>query len=312
MDRFDTMLAFTRVVELNSFTKASASLNLPKATVSSQVLALEKRLRVKLLHRTTRHVSVTTDGAAYYERAIRLLNELDETEASVSNATTAPKGRLRVDVPGSVGRRILIPALNTFFARYPEIELEMGCTDRPVDLLHEGIDCVIRGGAVLDESLVARRLGDMPLFNYASPAYIAKHGMPASIADLDRHTMIHMFSAKTGKIFEFDFLVDGVRTSILGRQRVSFNDLEACVAAALAGLGIVQLPSFMAAEEVAQGKLTILLPETEVEAVPIHILYLQNRHLSTKVRAFVEWVAELLAAGPYIVPHRTPGRPGIG
>ena len=308
MDRFDTMLAFTRVVELSSFTKASVSLNLPKATVSSQVLALEKRLRVKLLHRTTRHVSVTADGAAYYERAIRLLTELDETEASISNATTTPKGRLRVDVPGSIGRRILIPSLDTFFARYPEIELEMGCTDRPVDLLHEGIDCVIRGGEILDESLVARRLGDIPLATCASPAYIQKYGMPATVADLERHVMVHMFSSKTGKNFSFDFIVDGVQVPVLGRSQVGFNDLEACLTAGVAGLGLVQMPTFIAKEQVEQGKLVMILPELEMVSIPMHILYLQNRHLSTKVRAFVEWVADLLAAGSYILPLSPPRR----
>ncbi|RXZ36984.1 LysR family transcriptional regulator [Oxalobacteraceae bacterium CAVE-383] len=310
MDRFDTMLAFTRVVELSSFTKAAVSLNLPKATVSAQVLSLEKRLRVKLLHRTTRHVSVTADGAAYYERAIRLLTELDETEASITNATTTLKGRLRVDVPGSIGQRILIPALDAFFARYPEIELEVGCTDRPVDLLHEGIDCVIRGGEVVDESLIARRLGDMPLATCASPAYIAKYGMPASIADLERHRLVHMFSSRTGKNFTFDFLVNGEIIPILGRQYLSFNDLEACVAAGIAGLGLVQMPLFMAQEEAAEGKLVMVLPDIEIDTVPLHVLYLQNRHLSTKVRAFVEWVAELMASSTYVLPRVAPA-PGL-
>ncbi|MDB5774818.1 MAG: transcriptional regulator, LysR family [Herbaspirillum sp.] len=310
MDRFDTMLAFTRVVELSSFTKASTSLNLPKATISAQVLALEKRLRVKLLHRTTRHVSVTADGAAYYERAIRLLNELDETEASIANASTTPKGRLRVDVPGSIGRRILIPALKSFFVRYPEIELEVGCTDRPVDLLHEGIDCVIRGGEILDESLVARRLGDIRLLTCASPAYLREYGMPATVVDLERHVLVHMFSARTGKNFAFDFLENGVKTPVYGDHSVTFNDLEACAAAAIAGLGIVQLPLFMANDEIAQGKLTAVLPDIEIETVPLHILYLQNRHLSSKVRAFVEWVAELIATGPYVIPLAPPRRSG--
>jgi len=309
MDRFDTMLAFTRVVELSSFTKASTSLNLPKATVSAQVLALEKRLRVKLLHRTTRHVSVTADGAAYYERAIRLLTELDETEASISNASTTPKGRLRVDMPGSIGRRIVIPALKSFFVRYPEIELEVGCTDRPVDLLHEGIDCVIRGGDILDESLVARRLGDVRLLTCASPAYLREYGMPASVADLERHVLLHMFSSRTGKNFAFDFLENGVKIPVHGEHSVTFNDLEACAAAAMAGLGIVQLPLFMANDEIAQGKLVAVLPDIEIETVPIHILYLQNRHLSSKVRAFVEWVAELIATGPYVIPLAPPRRP---
>jgi LysR family transcriptional regulator for bpeEF and oprC len=306
MDRFDTMLAFTRVVELSSFTKAAVSLNLPKATISAQVLALEKRLRVKLLHRTTRHVSVTADGAAYYERAIRLLNELDETEASISNATTTPKGRLRIDVPGSIGRHILIPALHHFFARYPEIELEVGCTDRPVDLLHEGIDCVIRGGQVLDESLVARRLGDIKVVTCASPAYLMKYGTPTSVAEIERHALIYMFSSKTGRKFSFDFMVDGVKVEIDGRQQLAFNDLEACIAAGEAGLGLVQMPAFMATPEKTLGRLVQVLPEVESEPVPLHILYLQNRHLSTKVRAFVEWVAELLAAGGYVMPRAAP------
>lgn len=300
MDRFDTMLAFTRVVELSSFTKAAQSLNLPKATVSAQVLALEKRLQVKLLHRTTRHVSATADGAAYYERAIHLLAELNETEAAVRHATQAPKGRLRVDVPGTIGNRLLIPALCDFFTRYPDIELEIGCTDRPVDLLHEGIDCVIRGGEVLDESLVARRLGSLPLATCASPSYVARRGMPRTLAGLEEHILVHMFSAKTGKPFPFEFVTGGVRQIVYGRSKVSFNDLEACVSAALAGLGIVQLPLFIAQAEFTAGRLVPILPEIEVEGVPLHILYLQNRHLSNKVRAFVEWVAELLITEKHV------------
>ncbi len=156
MDRFDTMRAFTRVVELNSFTKAAQSLNVPKATLSAQVLALEKRLRVKLLHRTTRQVSVTTDGALYYERAIKLLQDLDETESAVSQARVTHRGRLRVDVSATVARQIILPTLNDFLRRYPEISLELGCTDRTVDLLEEGVDCAIRGGMPIDESLVAK------------------------------------------------------------------------------------------------------------------------------------------------------------
>lgn len=301
MDRFDTMLAFTRVVELSSFTKAAQSLNLPKATVSAQVQALEKRLNAKLLHRTTRHVSVTADGAAYYERAVRLLAELDETEAAVRHATHAPKGRLRIDVPGSIGNRLLIPALCDFFERYPEIELEIGCTDRPVDLLHEGIDCVIRGGELLDESLVARRLGSLPLTTCASPSYIARCGMPDALADLERHILVHMFSPRTGKPFPFEFVVDGVRKIVYGPRKVSFNDLEACASAALAGLGIVQLPLFIAHAEFTAGRLVPVLPGIAVEGVPLHILYLQNRHLSNKVRAFVDWVAQLLKTEQHVL-----------
>jgi len=299
MDRFDTMLAFTRVVELKSFTQAAISLNLPKATVSAQVIALEKRLRVKLLNRTTRHVSVTPDGASYYERAVRLLGELEETEASVSHAAMAPKGRLRVDVPGSVGRRIIAPALDDFFARYPEIELELGCTDRPVDLVHEGIDCVIRGGDVNDDSLVARQLGAFRMMTYAAPAYLARHGVPHTLADLERHDFINFASPKTGKVFPFVY-ENGTEhgtehVAAQGRQRVAINDFDTCAAAACAGIGLIQLPAFMARDYLASGKLVPVLPDHPSERVPMWMLYPPNRHLSTKVRAFADWAVELFA-----------------
>ncbi|HWU97241.1 MAG TPA: LysR family transcriptional regulator [Oxalicibacterium sp.] len=295
MDRFDTMLAFTRVVELKSFTKAATSLNLPKATVSAQVIALEKRLRVKLLNRTTRHVSVTPDGAGYYERAVRLLGELEETEASVSHAAMSPKGRLRVDVPGSVGRRIIAPALDDFFARYPEIDLELGCTDRPVDLVHEGIDCVIRGGDIHDESLVARRLGDFRMLTYAAPSYLAKHGEPQNLEDLERHQMIAFASPKTGKVFPLIYEKNDVQTVVQGIQRISINDADSCAAAACSGIGLVQLPAFIAREYVDSGHLVAIMKDYPSELVPVWILYPPNRHLSTKVRAFAEWAAELFA-----------------
>lgn len=291
MDRFDTMLAFTRVVELKSFTQAAVSLNLPKATVSAQVIALEKRLRVKLLNRTTRHVSVTPDGAGYYERAIRLLNELEETEASVSHAAMSPKGRLRVDVPGSVGRRIIAPALDDFFARYPEIDLELGCTDRPVDLVHEGIDCVIRGGEINDESLVARRLGDFQMVTYAAPSYIAKYGSPKDLVDLEQHYVVSFASPKTGKTYPFIYDDGKTETIVQGVQRISINDFDTCAAAACSGIGLVQLPAFIAQDYV--GKLVPVLDGHLSEKIPVWILYPPNRHLSTKVRAFAEWAAEL-------------------
>ncbi|MFC3107065.1 LysR substrate-binding domain-containing protein [Undibacterium arcticum] len=296
MDRFDTMLAFTRVVELASFTKSAVSLNLPKATVSAQVLALEKRLRVKLLNRTTRHVSVTPDGAAYYERAVRLLSELEETEDAVRQATTAPKGRLRVDVPGSIGRRFIVPALPDFFARYPEIDLEVGCTDRPVDLLQEGVDCVIRGGEILDDSLVARRLGNYQLLTCATPAYLEKYGTPATLADLERHALVNFFSSKTGKIFHFEYMTDGIQTTVRGLRRISLNDADACIEAGLAGLGIVQMPTFLMQDYVASGRLRQVLDQYPSPARPFFVLYPQNRHLSSKVRAFVEWAAALFAS----------------
>lgn len=295
MDRFDTMLAFTRVVELESFTKAAMSLNLPKTTVSAQVLALEKRLRVKLLHRTTRRISVTTDGAAYYERAIRLLNELEETEASLNQATVSAKGRLRVDVPTPLGRLVIIPALPDFFKKYPEIQLEIGCDDRPIDLLEEGVDCVIRIGNLLDSSLVARRVGTMQFLLVASPDYLKTHGTPQTPDDLQRHQAVHFFSSKTGKVRNFILEQDGEVQEIPTIRKLAINNGDAIVAAALAGIGICQLPTFMVQGYLTDGKLEKVLGDYGVGSLPINALYPQNRHLSSKVRAFIEWVAELFA-----------------
>lgn len=295
MDRFDTMLAFTRVVELESFTKAAMSLNLPKTTVSAQVLALEKRLRVKLLHRTTRRISVTTDGAAYYERAIRLLNELEETEAALNQATASAKGRLRVDVPTPLGRLVIIPSLPDFFNRYPEIQLEIGCDDRPIDLLEEGVDCVIRIGNLLDSSLVARRVGTMQFMLVASPDYLKTYGTPQIPDDLQRHQAVHFFSSKTGKVRNFILEHEGAQQEIPTIRKLAINNGDAIVAAALAGIGICQLPSFMVQGYLTEGKLEKVLGDYGAGSLPINALYPQNRHLSSKVRAFIEWVAELFS-----------------
>jgi len=295
MDRFDTMLAFTRVVEMASFTKAALSLKLPKTTVSAQVVALEKRLAVKLLNRTTRHVSVTTDGAAYYERAIRLLNELDETEASVKQFTTKPKGRLRIDLPASLGRRVVMPAIKEFFDRYPEIDLEIGCSDRPVDLLQEGVDCVIRGGDLLDQSMVARRIGSIRVVTCATPDYLRIAGAPKTPTDIERHATINYMSSKTGRIYEYDFTKDGITSMVIGQRSIAINDSDACLAAGLAGVGIIQTASFLVQDLIASGELEVVLGEYLSEDIPIFVMYPQNRHLSSKVRAFVDWIAELFA-----------------
>ena len=295
MDRFDAMLAFARVVELSSFTKAAISLNIPKATLSAQVLSLEKRLNVKLLHRTTRHVSVTKEGAAYYERATRLLNDLEETEAAVGQASRSYKGRLRVDTSGTLGRQIIVPALSDFFRRYPDIDLEIGCTDRAVDLLQEGIDCAIRGGMPLDESLVARKLIETQPITCATQTYLDQNGTPETPEDLEKHMVVNYFSPRTGRVVGFNYLKDGEKVTIYGRRRVALNDIDACLSATLADIGIVQLPYFGVRDYITSGRLKKVLAQYPSERLPIHIVYLQNRHLSANVRAFVDWVVELFA-----------------
>jgi LysR family transcriptional regulator for bpeEF and oprC len=302
MDRFDTMLAFTRVVELKSFTQAAASLNLPKATISAQVIALEKRLNVKLLNRTTRHVSLTPDGASYYERAVRLLGELEETEASVRQAAISPKGRLRVDVPAAIGRRLIAPALADFFERYPDIELELGCSERPLDLAHENIDCMIRSGHNADESLLARQLGEYRMKTYAAPSYLARVGRPESPEDLQQHQCIAFASPRTGQVRPFVYQDGEAVLEVQGRRRIVIDDLDGCAAAAGAGIGLVQLADFIADELVAGGRLLPVLEQYRSPAIPVWLLYPPNRHLSTRVRSFAEWSAELFAGIGCAVP----------
>src|ERR1019366_8334268 len=185
MDRLQAMQAFVRVVESGTFTKAADSLDMPKATVTRLVQTLETHLRTKLLNRTTRRVTVTPEGAAYYERAARVLSEIEEMEGAMTQARAVPRGRIRVDVLGVVGRLIVVPALPEFHARYPEIQIDMGVSDRPMDLVGDQIDCVVRAGAITDQSLVARRIGELRDLFCASPAYLRRHGIPQHPTDLE-------------------------------------------------------------------------------------------------------------------------------
>ncbi|KQP14067.1 LysR family transcriptional regulator [Pseudorhodoferax sp. Leaf267] len=301
MDQLQSMRMFARVVEAGSFTKAAESLDAPKATVTKQIQHLEARLRVKLLNRTTRLVTVTPDGAAYYERTIRLLNDLDDIEASVSNAQANPKGRLRVDIGASVAQRIVIPALHTFYARYPDIQLDLGVGDKPVDLISDNIDCVVRGGELTEQSLVARRIGTLGFVTVAAPAYIARHGMPAHPRDLDQgHRTINFFSARSGRQFGHHFWRDGEHIAVEGRYQLALNESNAHVTALLAGLGVAQTASFDAQPYIDSGALVRLLPDWQGPTVPVHVVYPPNRHLSAKVRAFVDWSADLFARHPLV------------
>jgi len=299
MDQIQSIRVFARVVEAGTFTKAAESLDLPKGTVTKLVQHLESRLKVKLLNRTTRRVTVTPDGAAYYERTVRVLNDLDDIEASMTNAQASPSGRLRVDVGTSVAREIIIPALADFYRRFPDIQLDLGVTDRSVDLLADNVDCVIRGGELLDQSLVARRVANVPLITVASPAYLKAHGTPTHPEQLeDEHTMVNYFSTRNGRPFANEFEKDGQALEISGRYRLSVNESNAMTAAVLAGLGVAQTASFVAVPLIERGELVQVLPEWTCMTIPLYVVYPPNRHLSAKVRAFVEWVAELFSRHP--------------
>jgi LysR family transcriptional regulator for bpeEF and oprC len=301
MDQIQAMRVFARVVEAGSFTKAADSLDLPKGTVTKLVQHLEGRLKVKLLNRTTRRVTVTPDGAAYYERASRLLNDLDDMEASMTNAQASPSGRLRVDVGTSVASLIVIPALPKFYERYPDIQLDLGVSDMPVNLISENVDCVIRGGELTDQSLVARRIANVTLVTVASPAYLALHGAPQHPLDLEgQHTTVGFFSARTGRLYPDIFTKDGETVEVVGRYSVSVNDSNAHTSALRAGLGVSQTGLFAVKHLLDSGELVEVLPDWGRPSIPVHVVYPPNRHLSAKVRAFVDWAAELFAKHPHL------------
>lgn len=297
MDRFDAMQAFVRVVEAGSFTKAAETLHMSKTTVTQLVQQLEARLRVKLLNRTTRKVNVTADGAAFYERVIRLLADMDDAETSLSGAQALPRGRLRVDVPSPLAAMILIPALPAFYERYPDIQIDLGVSDRIVDIIDENVDCVVRGGELTDQSLIARRIGDLALGVYAAPSYLARMGVPAHPLELEEsaHRIVGFLWARTGKPVPYAMHNQHEHLHIKGRYALAVDDGNAYLAAGLAGLGVLWLPTYMSRRHEARGELVPLFEDWRLDPMPLYIAYPPNRHISAKLRVFIDWVVELMA-----------------
>jgi len=297
MDRFDAMQAFVRVVEAGSFTKAAETLHMSKTTVTQLVQQLEARLRVKLLNRTTRKVNVTADGAVYYERVLRLLADMDDAETSLSGASALPRGRLRVDVPSPLASMILVPALPAFYERYPDIQIDMGVSDRIVDMIDENVDCVVRGGELTDQSLMARRVGDLQLGVFAAPSYLARVGMPAHPRELEdsHHRIVGFLWARTGKAVPYALRNHVESVQIKGRYALAVDDGNAYLAAGLAGLGVLWLPKYMSKTFEARGELVPLFENWSLDPMPIYVAFPPNRHISIKLRVFIDWVAELMA-----------------
>jgi len=300
MNKLQAMEVFVQVVDAGSFTRAAEMLQLPKATVSTLVQSLEGALSAKLLHRTTRLVTVTTDGAAYYERCIRILSDVRDAEESLSRTRLSPSGRLRVDVPTGLASEILIPALPAFFERYPDIMMELGSSDRPVDLVEEGVDCAVRGGDLFDDNLIARRVGVINFVTAASPGYLARYGTPRHPHELERHRCVKYFSAKTGKTYDWDFQRGEESVELPMPGVIALNDSNAYVRAGTAGLGIIQMADYLLDQHVETGRLVRILGDWASRPLPVHIVYPQNRHLSAKVRVFVEWVSDLFARHPHM------------
>lgn len=293
MDRFNAMRVFTRIVELGGFAKAADSLHMPRASVTVLIKQLEAHLGVQLLHRTTRQVSPTLDGAAYYQRCVSLLSDLEEAEGVFKDSQ--PRGMLRVEMPAAVGQRVVFPALPEFTRRYPLIELEIGLNDRPVDLIREGVDCVLRGGLTLDDSLVARPLVLMDQVTCASPGYLQAHGVPQSLEALDGHRMVEYFPSMTGKRYGLEFQIgDEVRLIDLPKQ-VSVDSALGYLAASEAGYGLVQVPYYHVAQRLRDGRLQEVLGNCLPPPMGLTALYPAHRQLSRRVRVFVDWLVDLCA-----------------
>ncbi|NUE92992.1 LysR substrate-binding domain-containing protein [Acinetobacter seifertii] len=300
MDLFHAMKVFNKVVETNSFSLAADSLGLPRASVTTTIQGLEKHLQVRLLNRTTRKLSLTPDGAVYYERTARILADVEDVESTFHDSERGPRGRLRIDVKASIGRLILIPMLCDFHAKYPDIDLVIGMSDRPVDLVQDAVDCVIRIGQLKDSSLVARRIGTIQCVTVAAPRYLMEHGEPRTIEELQKHQVVHYFNSRTGRNIDWDFMVNGEIHSVGVKGRVSVNDGDSYIDLAVQGFGLIQCPYYMVAKHLESGALREVLTEWLPAPMPISVVYLQNRHLSPKVRVFVDWVAELFAGCPLL------------
>jgi LysR family transcriptional regulator for bpeEF and oprC len=268
---------------------------LPKATTTTLIQRLEASLGVKLLNRSTRRVSVTPDGDAYYQRCVSILTQVRETEESLAQRHATPSGRLRVEVPTLMSRLVIVPALPAFFERYPAIELELGCSERRADLIEEGIDCALWSGELQDSSLIARGVGQLYFATCAAPSYLAKHGTPAHPDQLAQHHCINHFSPRTGKIFDWVFAKDNLRIQTSLSGHIALDDENSYVAAAEAGLGIAQIPAFVVKEAMERGSLELVLGDWLPEPVPLYVVYPQNRHLSSKIRVFVDWIAALFS-----------------
>lgn len=300
MNQLEAMQIFVRVAELSSYTRAAESLGMPKASMSTAVQQLESEFGTQLLHRTTRKVQMTLDGRACYERCKDLLADMDELRSMFHQGPQALRGRLRVDMPTGIARTTVIPNLPMFLSEHPRLEVELSCTDRKVDLVREGFDCVLRVGSVDDVSLIARPLGAFAVTNCASPEYVRTHGMPRTAEDLARHQLIHYVGSFGAKSMGFEYH-DGVSYRMVDMPGViTVNGAEAYQESCLAGLGIIQAPGPGMRMLIAQGLLVEVAPELRAEPMPVWLLYAQRRNLSQRVQVFMSWIAELLK--PHLLP----------
>lgn len=294
MDVFHSMQVFVSVIETGSFTKAAQALDLHRPAVSKTIQLLEQQLGGRLLNRTTRQVSLTPDGEAFYERCKSLLADVSETMSSLGNRPARLSGKLRVDMPVSLAKLLIIPSLMDFQGLYPGIELTIGASDKPIDMLSEGVDCVVRMGELEDSSLIASSIGYLPMVTCAAPSYIERYGTPQSLADLGTHRAVNYFSGNNPRPMEWLFKVDRQVKAMRLESGIRVNDTEAFVASALAGFGLLQGLEISVRSHLQDGSLVQVLSDYEVPAKRVSILYPHRELLPPKVEVFIEWLKALM------------------
>ncbi|WP_031521957.1 LysR family transcriptional regulator [Siccibacter colletis] len=294
MDKIHAMQLFVRVAELESFSRAADTLGLPKGSVSRQIQALETHLGTRLLHRTTRRVQLTQDGMVYYERARDLLANLDELDGLFLHDPASISGRLRVDTSVAVAKNVLIPRLPAFLQQYPGIELELSSSDRMVDVVREGFDCVVRVGTLRDSGLVARPLGKLTVINCASPGYLERFGYPQTPDDLASHALVHYALNLGVRPQGFEIFSNNETRWVKTGGVLTVNSTETYHAACLAGLGIIQVPRTGVREALRSGTMVEILPQYRAEPMPVSLIYPHRRNLSRRVHLFMEWLTDAM------------------
>ena len=294
MDVFHSMQVFVSVIETGSFTRAAQALHLHRPAVSKTIQLLEQQLGGRLLNRTTRQVNLTPEGEAFYERCKSLLADVSETMSSLGNRPARLVGKLRVDMPVSLAKLLIIPSLMDFQSLYPGIELTIGASDKPIDMLSEGVDCVVRMGELEDSSLIASSIGYLPMVTCAAPSYIERYGTPQSLADLGTHRAVNYFSGNNPRPIEWVFNVDRQVKAMRLESGIRVNDTEAFVASALAGFGLLQGLEISVRSHLQDGSLVQVLSDYEVPAKRVSILYPHRELLPPKVEVFIEWLKALM------------------
>lgn len=294
MDRFETLRLFVRIVHLGSFTKAAAELGMPRATATQAIKQLESRLGVRLLARTTRHVSPTEEGLAFQQRCVAILADLERAEQAFSDSAMKPQGRLRIDLSGTLWRHVLAPLMPDFCERHPRITVEVSTHDRRIDLVKEGVDCVLRIGELSDSTLVARRLATLPQLTCASAGYVARHGRPQELEELASHRMVGYVAVGSGKTVPLAFQSpDGQVREVSLPATVSAHNGDAYVAAGEAGFGLIQVPHYHVQRQIEAGSLVECLTRHRPPGLPLSVVYPAQRHLPLRVRAFIDWLARI-------------------